>query len=243
MRTVVALSLFLAVSPEASAQASPDEISLPDLVREALDHNPEVQMTARALEARRARVPQAAALPDPMLMYGVMNEGRPVPFQTLGEAGFSEAYVGVSQDIPYPGKRRLRREAAEEEAEAARWTYEAVRRRVVAEVSETYYDLYATHAALGILDENERLLDQLVKVANARLSVGQTSQQDVLDAEVEMSRLEERRSQLAERRGVLEARLSSLLLRAGRETFGRPAAVTPSSLPGTLDEVLRGCGP
>src|SRR6266849_3571266 len=120
MRGVVSMLAVLAVAA-AAAQEAPEELSLPDLVREALDHNPAVQMAARGVEARRARVPQAAALPDPMLMFGVMNEGRPVPFQTLGEAGFSEAYLGVSQDLPFPGKRWLRKEAAHEEAEAAEW--------------------------------------------------------------------------------------------------------------------------
>src|SRR2546425_1076016 len=129
MRAVVLVLVWLAVSPEARAQQAPRELSLPGLVREALEHNPEIQVAARTLEAKRARVGQAAALPDPMLMYGVINEGRPVPFQTLGERDFSEAYVGISQDLPFPGKRRLRKEAAQEEVEAAQSAYEGARRR------------------------------------------------------------------------------------------------------------------
>lgn len=112
MRAVVSLLVVLAVAPEAPAEKESKALTLSHLVREALDHNPEVQTAARALESKRARVPQAAALPNPMLMYGVINEGRPVPFQTLGERDFSEAYVGLSQELPFPGKRRLRKEAA-----------------------------------------------------------------------------------------------------------------------------------
>ncbi len=237
MRGVVSLLVLMAVSPEVLAQEP--QLSLPDLVREALDHNPEVQMAARALEAKRTRVPQAGALPDPMLLYGVINEGRPIPFQTLGERDFSEAYVGVSQELPFPGKRRLRREAAEEEVEAARWAYESVRRRLTAHVAEAYYDLYTTHAALDLVEESAQLLEQLIKVAHTRLAVGQTSQQDVLDAEVEMSRLEERRSQLAERRAILEARLASLLYHGKGKPLGRPSAVTSTPLPGALDDLLQ----
>src|SRR5437867_2049047 len=228
MRAVVLVLVWLAVSPEARAQQAPRELSLPGLVREALEHNPEIQVAARTLEAKRARVGQAAALPDPMLMYGVINEGRPVPFQTLGERDFSEAYVGISQDLPFPGKRRLRKEAAQEEVEAAQSAYEGARRRVAADVAEAYYDLYATHAGLDLVEESARLLDQLIKVAHTRLSVGQTSQQDVLDAEVEMSRLEERRTELAARRAILEERLRSLLYRRTPEPLGRPVPVTPT---------------
>src|SRR5207247_877734 len=167
------------------------------------------------------------------------NEGRPVPFQTLGERDFSEAYVGVSQDLPFPGKRRLRKEAAQEEVEAAQSAYEGARRRVAADVAEAYYDLYATHAARDVVEESTRLLEQLIKVARTRLSVGQTSQQDVLDAEVEMSRLEERRTELNARRAILEERLRSLLYRRTAEPLGRPMPVTPTALPGPLDELLR----
>ncbi|HSB61717.1 MAG TPA: TolC family protein [Vicinamibacteria bacterium] len=239
MRAVVSLWALLAVSPLARAQEEPLGLSLPALVREAVEHNPEVQMAARLLEARRARVPQAAALPDPMLIYGVMNEGRPVPLETLGEAGFSEVYLGVSQELPFPGKRRLRREAAGEEAEAAEWALEGVRRRVAADVAEAYYDLYAVHAGLDVVGESMRLLERLIGAAHARLSVGRTSQQDVLDAEVELSRLEERRTELARRRAVLEARLRSLLDRGNGPPFGRPPAITQTPIPGPLDELLR----
>src|SRR6266568_4852147 len=232
MRAAVSLLVLLAVPREMPAQEESKALSLPDLFREALEHNPEVQMAARTLEAKRARVPQAASLPDPMLMYGVINEGRPVPFQTLGERDFSEAYVGVSQDLPFPGRRRLRDEAAQS-------AYEGARRRVAAEVAEAYYDLYATHAGLDLVEESARLLDQLIKVAHTRLSVGQTSQQDVLDAEVEMSRLEERRTELAARRAILEQRLRSLLYRRTAEPLGRPTPVTPTPLPGPLDALLR----
>jgi outer membrane protein TolC len=238
MRAVVLLFVLLVVTPEAPAQDEATALSLPDLVREGLDHNPEVQMAARTLEAKRARVPQAAALPDPMVMYGVVNEGRPVPFQTVGEADFSEAYVGLSQDLPFPGKRRLRKAAAQEEVEAAQSAYEGVRRRVSADLADAYYDLYATHAALDVVEESARLLEQLIKVAHTRLSVGQTSQQDVLDAEVEMSRVEERRTELKARRTILEGRLRSLLDRRPANPFGRPPAITPTSLPRSLDELL-----
>ena len=227
---------FLLVSQ--AAAMPPPEVSLPDLIREALERNPEVQMARRMVEARRARVPQAGALPDPMLMYGVMNEGRPVPFQTLGTAGFSEVYVGVSQEIPYPGKRGLREKVAGEEASAAEWAYDAARRRIAAEVAQAYYDLYAVHAAFAIVERNFQLLDQLVKVARARYAVGQATQQDVLDADVELSRLEERRSLLFQRRGVVEASIARLLDRREPSTLGAPAPVSKTPLALSLQEAL-----
>lgn len=248
-RTVSAVPAFLiglvagaAVIPSvlswAEDAAPPAPLSLPDLVRQALERNPEVQMAARAVEAKRARIGQAGALPDPVLTYGVINEGRPVPLQTLGDRDFSELYLGVSQDVPYPGKRGLRAGAAREEAAAEEAVSEGVRRRVTAEVSEAYYDLYTVHAALDIVEQNRQLLEQLSKVASTRFSVGQATQQDVLDAEVELSRLEERRSQLAERRVLVEARLDGLLFRSDGQPLGRPGPVVKTPLASSLEELL-----
>ena len=106
-----------------------------------------------------------------LLISGVLNEGRPIPFETLGTKDFSEVYVGVSQDLPYPGKRGLRENVAREEVAAAKWAYEAVRRSVAAQVAETYYDLYSVHAALDILGMNLDLLEQFTKIARARTAM------------------------------------------------------------------------
>ena len=195
-------------------------------------------MTLRQVEAKQARVPQAGALPDPMLISGVLNEGRPIPFETLGTKDFSEVYVGVSQDLPYPGKRGLRENVAREEVTAAKWAYEAVRRSVAAQVAETYYDLYSVHAALDILGMNLDLLEQFTKIARARFSVGQGSQQDVLDAEVEVSRLEERRSLLEQKRATLEAALARLLNRKSPTSLGTPVPINETPLADPLERLL-----
>ncbi len=221
---------------EDSVPAEP--MLLQDLIREVLDRNPEIQIARRGVEAKRARVPQTGALPDPMLMYGVINEGRPVPFQTLGEKGFSEVYVGITQDLPFPGKRAFREQVAGEELSAAEWAYEATRRRVAAQVAGIYYDLYAVHAEVDILGRSIQLLDQLTKVTRTRFDVGQVGQQDVLDAEVESSRLEERRSLLVQRRATAEAALERLLYRTSSAALGRPVTIVKTPLTTTLEELL-----
>lgn len=231
------LFVFLGLSPLAP-QETEAYVSLPALVQEALERNPEIREAQRSLEAKRARIPQAGALPDPMLMYGVMNEGRPIPFETVGQAMDSEIYVGISQEIPFPGKRRLREKVAWEEASAEEWAYEAMRRRVVSEVAEAYFDLCRIHEATGVVEQNRPLLDQMSSVARTRLSVGQGTQQDVLDAEAEASRLEERRILLAQQQAAAVARLSRLLNRMGRGPTGRPEPPVMKPLGVSLEVLL-----
>jgi outer membrane protein, heavy metal efflux system len=224
MRRGVLIAILLGWAGFVSAQTEPseqDEIALGDLVRQALERNPEVLRAEERVRAMRARVPQAGALADPMLLTGVINEGRAVPFDSLGEADFSEVYVGISQEIPYAGKRGLREDIARGDASAERWAYEAARRKLIGEVAEAYYDLHAARAARETVDRNLELMDRLVGVARERLSVGQGMQQDLLGAELELSRLEEQRSLLDQEQELLEASLARLLDRSAPLT-GRP---------------------
>lgn len=239
MIRALAFAVLLAAHDARGDEGTPaPPLTLDALVREALDRNPDVRIAQRMVEAKRARIGQAGALQDPMLMYGVMNEGNPVPFQTLGRNGFSEIYLGLSQDIPYPGKRRLRAEAAREEAAAEEWAVEGVRRRVAADVSHAFYDLYAIYAGLDVVEDGRQLLEDLSRVANARFAVGHASQQDVLDVEVEVSRLSERLARLEEQRGIAEARLLRLVFRDARERLGRPTELAPTPLNAALEDLL-----
>jgi len=227
--------------PSLLAGAWGDEpmLGLQSLIEEALARNPEIQAASRQVAKMRARVPQRGALPDPMLSYGVMNEGRPVPFQTLGEAGFSEVYVGILQDLPYPGKRGLREDVAEEEARAAEWALESVIRRVVSQIKEAYYELYVVDAALDIVERNRELLENLERVAAARYTVGQGTQQHVLDAQVEISRLQERTSLLRQQRSAVEALINSLLYREAGTPLGRPEPLRPGPLGYEMEQLWK----
>lgn len=238
MSRALSLSLVVVLAPVLHAQEAPPKVSLSELVHEALERNPEIHAARRRVEAKRARVPQAGALPDPMAMTGVMNEGRPVPFETLGEAGFSEVYIGVSQEVPFPGKRRLREAVAREEATAEEWALEATRRRVTAAVVEAFYEAYAAQAALAVTDDSRVVIDQLTEVASSRFAVGQGTQQDVFDAEVELSMLEERRTLLVQRRETVEAQLAALLDRPSSVAVSAPLPLERTPPPDTVEALL-----
>jgi cobalt-zinc-cadmium efflux system outer membrane protein len=199
---------------------SAPQTALPELVREALARSPELGWARERVRAMRARVPQAGALPDPVLMSGVINEGRPVPFETLGTAEFSEVYLGFSQALPWPGKRGLREDVANEEAAAEEQGREVLRRRLIVQVAERYYELYAVRAARESVERNLALMDRLASVARERFAVGQGIQHDVLDADIELSRLEERRLLLEQREQVLGAAVARLVDRPEPIRFG-----------------------
>ena len=104
-------------------------LQLGDVVREALEKNPEAQGALHTVKALERRVPQAQALPDPTVAVGWA--GNLAPFSTMVRDASSYRGVTVSEQFPYPGKLKLQGAIVGKDVEAAQNDYEAVRRRVI----------------------------------------------------------------------------------------------------------------
>jgi len=241
----IALSVFLVApiwgatpgDPDASRNTgAADTLQLQELVHEAMERNPEIQAARRTIDAKRARVPQARAWPDPRVSFGYV--GSLLPFTLMHADPSSARELMAEQEIPYPGKARLRGQVAAREADAASLAYEAVERRVTAEVKQAYFDLYFVDRSLAILQQNRELLQTFEKITETRYSVGKAAQQDVLKAQVEISKLVERQTLLEESRKVAEARVNSLRDRPVDTPVGSPAELKPSSFALSLADLL-----
>lgn len=226
------------VSTQKGQTATPTVTStLDELIQEALQRNPEIRAGMRNVDAKRARVPQAGALPDPTLMFGQMNEENIIPFTTLGKNGFSEVYVGITQELPFFGKRGLKERVASSEAEAESWAFEFTRRQIIANVKAAYYDLYYSHKALEIIEKNIELMERFAQIAEALYRVGKGAQADVLRANTEISRLEERLETFRQQKAISEAQINALLNRSPETPIGRPAQLRSVSLPFSFEQL------
>jgi len=195
------------------------------LVEAVLTRNPNVEAARQAWRAALAEYPQATSIEDPMLSYGV------APLSLSGDVPFGQR-VELSQKLPWPGKRRLAGEAALAEAEAARGELEAVRLELALMASNMYDDLYVAARAIEINEQHVELLKQFKKAAEAQYVAGKASQQDPLQAEVELAHLEHDRILLEAERDVVVAQLNGLLRREpGAPLPPPPAQETAADLP------------
>ena len=131
--------------------------------------------------------------------------------------------VGISQEIPFPGKLALREKIAEQEALAAADSVDEARLRLVREVKQSWWRLFYYDRALNLLDETERVFQQLLDIAQAKYKVGKGTQQDVLLAQLELSRLKEEKLELVSLRHGQNARVNALLDRAAKTPVKIPA--------------------
>ena len=205
---------------------SPSSSPLAALLAEADSSSHRIHAALSSAEGAAARVPQAGALPDPMLGVGVMNV--PVTDLGIGNDMMTMTQVQLSTRLPWPGKLGLQEDAAELRAEAAEWETLGVRNAVRSDVKAAYYEIYFVDRALAVVSRNLALLGDFADLASAMYAVGTGRQPDVLRAQVERTRLEEQRVGLRARRESATARLNALL--------GRPSGtpVPSAQLPETV---------
>ena len=215
------------VDPGGDRAAAP---ALGSLVAEALQNNPELRAAAKETEAASQRVRPAGALEDPMLEAGLLN----VPIQPwrLNREDMTMKMLGLSQKLPYPGKRALREQVAAQEAETLKYGLRETRNRVVRDVKLAYFDLALTDATVGLLKSNRQILEQFLRIAEGRYGVGQAAQADVLKAQTQLGRMSEELLRMERERPVVEAELVRLLGRRG------DAASIAVELPGLRDTAI-----
>ena len=238
---VFAQSSHLVAAPRASdvkvKPAATAPVLLNDLVTEALEQNPEIKAMQRSFDMMRARIPQSKALPEPMLSYGYAGNAPLPPFDIQKGDPASARTLSFTQELPFPGKLAIKGKMANVAAEAEWWNYEQVRLNVVAEVKDAYFDLYYLYKAIETIEKNKELLEKFVKIAEASYSVGKGIQQDVLKAQVEVSKLVDQLTVLEQRKQTAEARLNSLLFREPEMPVGRPEEVKPREFTYSLTDL------
>lgn len=228
------VSFCLALAAGASAE---ERLALKPLVEEALARNPEILAAQKRVEALRQRPAQERSLPDPMVSAGYQSNGAPWPGAGLGTEPTSNIGFMVSQQFPAPGKTRIRGQIAAKDAEAEFQQYQAVRLNVLARLKQAYYRLQHTYAAQRVLDRNGEVLERLLRSTEARYTAGRTPQQDVLNAQTQISILAARRLQLTRERRAREAEINALLARPPGAPLAEPLDPHAEPLPVTLDDL------
>lgn len=208
---VLVLAAALTAYGQTSATAAPTPLS--KLLTEAAANNPQIAAARDAWLAAKQVPNQAGTLPDPTFTYQNFSVGSPKPFAGYTTSNFAYIGIGASQEIPYPGKLRLRKKAAEQAADVEGAAVHATAASIADAVKTDYIHLAYLQRAIQILGKNQRVLDQLIKDATAHYAVGQGIQADVLQAQVERTEILRKITTAEEQLEDTEADLKGLLRR------------------------------
>jgi outer membrane protein TolC len=221
-RVAPVLGVLAVLGAARAAPAEPIEPPLPAdatlarLIADSLAARPEIAGSRALAGAARDQVPQAGALPDPMLQLGIQNDG----FTSIEIGRMDTSFVSImaSQTFPWPGKRGLRAEVAGLGAAQAGQAVARLQLSTEADVRRAYLDLLLVRDRLALLDALAAIWHNAQGVARARYVAGDGAQSDVLRAQLELARLQQRRLAL----GADEATRVQLLNRLRAHRLDEP---------------------
>jgi outer membrane protein TolC len=185
-----AATLILATGLSALAQ---DKRNMPtplnELLEEAQKNNAQLMAAEHAWRAAGQVAQQLTTLPDPQFTLQQFSVGSPRPFAGFTNSDFAYIGIGASQELPYPGKLRLKGQVARREAVAQQAQTAELRASILDQVKTGYLHLAYLQQTLKVLDGSGTTLKQLALTELSRYRVGDGSQADVLRAELEHTKL------------------------------------------------------
>ena len=204
------LGVFVLLGVAAFAQDAPT--GLQALIAETRQNNAAIQAAEQGVQTTTYRPKQASALPDTEVMVQSFTVGSPRPFAGYSNSDFSYIGFGASQELPYPGKRALRGAVAQHDFAIAGAEKNSVVWDVLTRLKLAYFQLAAAQQITSALVRNQQFADQIEQAAETRYRVGQGTQQDVLRAQLErtklLNELSMRRREVSQAQAVLKALLN-----------------------------------
>ncbi|MGQ0634821.1 MAG: TolC family protein [Planctomycetaceae bacterium] len=209
--------------PSHGAMGSDDSsLSLEELVAAVRERNPTLQAAWAAWAAASERYPQAVALDDPMFQ----SMFAPGSFPSTSNVQ-SSYYLGIGQKIPWFGKRALRGDMAQAEANALALDSQEVQLRLEEATRVAYFDYYLVHRELELIRANIGDTQKFRGTAQRKFELALVTYQDVLQAEVELAKLESQLIEFEQNGRVTTARINTLLHRAPAHPLPPPVVTLP----------------
>jgi outer membrane protein TolC len=202
-----------ALLPQHHAAAAGPAWALDEIERMAMVGNPEIRVAARRLAVVEAHVPVAGALDDASLMY----RGWQVPLRQPWNYNAAQNMFMLSQTFPGFGKRDLRTGVAQADVKEAKAALEATRLDVRIRIRKAFYDLLRAQDGLHIHDQHVDIARQAVEAARIKYTVGKVPQQDILKAQISVTRLAEHLIHFEQDIEIAQAHLDTLMGRDPHE--------------------------
>ncbi|WP_019603395.1 TolC family protein [Teredinibacter turnerae] len=199
--------LLTVVVPVASAES----ISLEQAVARANTIDPWLLGSEKQQESLEAMSIQAGTLPDPSVNLAIAN--LPVDSFDFAQEGMTQFKVGVSQMFPRGNSRALKREKLAEMSKVQPYMRQDRIAQVANTVSQLWLDVYLLERTIELIEKDRHLFEHLVDVSQSSYTTasGKARQQDLVRAQLELTRLDDRLTRLRQMRDMKTFQLSEWL--------------------------------
>jgi cobalt-zinc-cadmium efflux system outer membrane protein len=230
---LIGLIIFLSFGSLQLVAEAPQEIlvTLPELIQEALEQNLRVKAAKKEWEAALEKIPQAKAMPDPVLSYSHFGQS----IET--RLGPQRNKISIAQQFPFFGKLSLKEDLATQESLSLQHQYHAVRADTLVRVKDAFFSLFLLDRSMGISREEKEVFGEFSRIALKKYETGQASQQDALKAQLEITRVSEKMLTLGKLRKAVVAELNSLLNRDPDLPLGETEEYALPDMPFPLEQL------
>lgn len=225
------LAITLLMTPAPDALAGPDAITPAAVLDYARAHAPALRAARHRLDAARHAAGAAAPWPEPRLMLGA----NPLPIETRNGPAWGSA--SLTQVFPWTDALAAQRDAAAAGADAAAEALRLAELQVEEAALRALYALRLARDEAAINRDVAAIAERLLRLTEERLAVDRASQSDMLDARIELSRLETRAIDLAQQAETRRAELNAAIGRDVLAPVG-PIATHVGSETESLDALL-----
>ena len=201
----------------AFAQSLPETLTLDEAITLAIDTDPWLTGSQYTQQALNDEATAAATLPDPRM--SLMAGNFPVDTFDLNQEAMTQLSVGISQMFPRGDSLSLAQQQKQQLAEQHPLLRLDRRAKVSVTVSQLWLEAFKAQESIRLIEQDRALFEQLVDAAKAGYSsaLGRARQQDVIRAQLELIRLEDRLTMLRQQQQAAQKRLT--------EWIGAPATV------------------
>ena len=221
----------LAASPEDAKTRLTQPIALELLVAFGYEWNPGLKSIREKIRAVLEQYPQAVYLENVLRQYNAFTK------QLDTKTGPMRHKEMMAMKFPFPGTLTLKGRIITEDVLIAQKEFEIALRDLVTEIKLAYYDYLFVVEATRINEENQKLLQQMIAIAQTKFRVGQGKYSNVITAQVELSKLAEVIITLEQQRETIIARLNTLLNASGDLPLGSPVPIEEDRVTLTLTDL------
>ncbi|MGS0534452.1 TolC family protein [Pseudoalteromonas sp. SaAl2] len=202
---------LLALMLTTATSTHSNELSLEQAVDYALNNEPWLTANKYQQAAVQAQSLAAGTLPDPVLTLGLMN--LPTDGFTFDQEGMTQLKVGVSQMFSRGDSLELKQQALAQSAQQYPWLRSDRLAQIKAIVIESWLNAYRAQQSIALIEQDKALFTQLIDITESSYasSVGKTRQQDIIRAQLELTRLEDKLVMLEQQFESAKKRMSQWL--------------------------------
>ena len=221
----------LAASPETARAQLAQPLVLELLVALGYEWNPALEAAREKIRAVLEQYPQAVYLENVLRQYNAFTK------QLDTKVGPLTHKEMIAMKFPFPGTLALKGQVITEGVLIAQKEFEIALRDLVTGIKLAYYDYLFVTEATRINEENQKLLQQMIAIAQTKFRVGQGKYSNVIMAQVELSKLANTIITLEQQRETITARINTLLNSSVDLPLGDPVPVEENSVTPTLTEL------